>query len=194
MGLPHYLAIDRNPDNGCKIQASGCGKRGVMLQLKVVKTTTEETALQRQQQTVNVDVEYQQLQHGTQVCVDLVKAWSHTHRLVCGYSYFASVHTAKTLLQMGIRFIGVVKNSSRRFPMKFLSEIELRERGNRCGLAAKDADGVPRYLAYVFVYRDFRYFIATAMSLATGASINRRRWRQVMDVESNEDPERLFIE
>jgi hypothetical protein len=78
--------------------------------------------------------------------------------------------------------------------MKFLSEIELQERGNRCGLVAKDANGSPKYIACVFVDRDPRYFIATAMSLSTGTAINRHRWRQVQDVATNEHPERLLIE
>ena len=36
-GLPCYIAIDRKPENGCKIQNSACGDSGVMLRLKIVK-------------------------------------------------------------------------------------------------------------------------------------------------------------
>ena len=33
-GLPHYVAIDRKPENGCEIQNSACGVSGVLLRLK----------------------------------------------------------------------------------------------------------------------------------------------------------------
>ena len=36
-GLPHYVAIDRKPENGCEIQDSCCGISGIMVRLKVVK-------------------------------------------------------------------------------------------------------------------------------------------------------------
>ena len=36
-GLPHYVAIDRKPENGCEIQDSCCGVSGIMMRLKVVK-------------------------------------------------------------------------------------------------------------------------------------------------------------
>jgi hypothetical protein len=49
--------------------------------------------------------------HGTKVCVDLVKPWSHSQRLVRGDSYFASVHTAEMLMLIGLWFIGVLKTA-----------------------------------------------------------------------------------
>jgi hypothetical protein len=36
-GLPQYIAIDRKPENGCKIQNAACGRSGVMIHLKLVK-------------------------------------------------------------------------------------------------------------------------------------------------------------
>ena len=36
-GLPCYIAIYCNPDNGCEIQNSAWGESGVMLRLKLVK-------------------------------------------------------------------------------------------------------------------------------------------------------------
>jgi hypothetical protein len=41
-------------------------------------------------------------------------------------------------MNTGLRFIGVVKTATRRFPMKFLSKVELQERGNRWELFSKD--------------------------------------------------------
>jgi hypothetical protein len=39
---PQTVAIDRKPENGCKLQSSACGKSGVMLQINLVKTAKEE--------------------------------------------------------------------------------------------------------------------------------------------------------
>jgi hypothetical protein len=78
--------------------------------------------------------------------------------------------------------------------MTFLLEIELQEKGNRFGLVSRGVSGLPNYLAFVFVNRDRRYFIATAKSLATGAAISRYRWRQVLHIDSNKEPERQGIE
>ena len=44
IGLPMYVAIDRKPDNGCKIQDVAHGRSKIMIRLKLVKTETEEAA------------------------------------------------------------------------------------------------------------------------------------------------------
>jgi hypothetical protein len=41
-GLPHYVAIDHRPENGCEIQNAACGKTGIMMELHVVKGPAEE--------------------------------------------------------------------------------------------------------------------------------------------------------
>ena len=41
-GLPQYIAIDRNPENGCEIQNATDGVSGIIMQLKLVKTYYEE--------------------------------------------------------------------------------------------------------------------------------------------------------
>ena len=38
LGPPHYIAIDRKPENCCEIQDTACGMSGVMLKLKIVKS------------------------------------------------------------------------------------------------------------------------------------------------------------
>jgi len=43
-GLPHYVAIDRKPEDGCEIQDSCCGKSNIVMRLKLVKSATEEEA------------------------------------------------------------------------------------------------------------------------------------------------------
>jgi Transposase IS4 len=176
------------------MQVVCCGSSGVMLQLLLVKTNKEQEALDKQQSTTAEQIEQMKLQHGTKVLMSLVKPWHHSQRLIAADSYFASVHTAETMLNIGLRFIGVVKTATRRYPMQYLSELELEERGNRSGLVSCDGNGVPRFLAFTFVNRDRRYFIATAGSLCNGTAISRYRWRQVAKVYTNQDPTRLHIE
>ena len=60
-----YIAIDRNPKNGCEIQNSTCGRSGVMLRLKLVKTVEE-------CETEHVNADDDGLLHGTQVLKTLV--------------------------------------------------------------------------------------------------------------------------
>ena len=42
MGLPHYVAMDRKPENGCELQNSADGVSGVMMRLKLAKTADAE--------------------------------------------------------------------------------------------------------------------------------------------------------
>ena len=41
-GLPHFVAMERKPDDGCEIQNSCDGRSGIMMRLKLVKTSQEE--------------------------------------------------------------------------------------------------------------------------------------------------------
>lgn len=45
IGLPHYIALDRKPENGCEIQDVCDGKTGIMLALKLVKSAQEEASI-----------------------------------------------------------------------------------------------------------------------------------------------------
>ena len=92
----------QKPESVCEIQNSACGKSGVMLRLKIVKHVESED-------------------------LHLVEGPDQTGRGVCADSYFASVTTAQTLMGLGLRFIGVVKSATRKFPMKHLSSLELLE-------------------------------------------------------------------
>ena len=146
VGLPMYVAIDRKPENGCEIQNSACGKSGVMLRLKLVKHAESE----EQHTLVGSD----NLLHGTSILKYLVMPWAQTGRGVCADLYFASVTTAEVLMELGLRFIGVVKTATRKFPMKHLTSLELTEgRGQSKALVMKK-QGVPWIMAIVWVDRD----------------------------------------
>ena len=107
-GLPMYVAIDRKPENGCEIQNAACGRSGVMIRLKIVKTAEEENA--------SVVTEDDGNNHGTNVLKFLVEPWVRTDHCVCADSYFASVNAVTVLRMMGLRFIGVVKTATKKIP------------------------------------------------------------------------------
>ena len=103
-----YVAIDCKPENGCEIQNACCGRCGIMMRLKLVKTAEEEA-------THNQENEEGML-HGTKVLLFLVEPWLNSGRTTVGDSYFASVGAACTLDERGMGFIGVVKTATKKFP------------------------------------------------------------------------------
>ena len=117
--------------------------------------------------------------HGCVVLKELVEPWWFTKRIVCGDSYFASVSTAKELLRLGMRFIGVVKTAHKSFPVSYLSSLTIGARGEWRGLVHKVA-GEPQLYSFVWVDRDRSYFISSASSLVEGTPYDRKRTRQVV--------------
>ena len=55
----------------------------------------------------------------------LSSPWDHKDRLICADSYFASVTTVEELEKLSLRFIGVVKTATKKFPMAYLDYLEL---------------------------------------------------------------------
>ncbi len=120
-GIPLHFAIDRKPENGCKIQCASCGDIGIMLCLKRVKTAEEEdwhVSLMDEAAESRQIMSEQGLLHGAKVMQDLVMPWMHSNRDVCGNSYFASVPaTYMMIMRYGMQLIGVVKSATRQYPM-----------------------------------------------------------------------------
>jgi hypothetical protein len=76
-------------------------------------------------------------------------------RIVCADSYFAFVVTAVELKRIGLRFIGVVKSATRRYPMAYLSQLEMTSRGEWKGLVTNGiSDGSCELMAFVWVDQD----------------------------------------
>ena len=171
-GLPMYVAIDRKPENGCEIQNAACGRSGVMIRLKIVKTAEEENA-----SAVTDDVSNN---HGTNVLKFLVEPWVRMDWCVCADSYFASVNAVTVMRMMGLHFIEVVKMATKKFPMSYLSNLELVQCGDYKGLVARGTDGQPTMLSFIWMDRDCRYFIASTSLLDSGIPYSRNRWRQVL--------------
>ena len=77
--------------------------------------------------------------YGTQVLLYLLLPWYNTESVVCADSNVASLGAAQEqLIRNGLRFIGVVKTATRRFPKAYLSILELTQRGDLNGLVTMD--------------------------------------------------------
>ena len=61
------------------------------------------------------------------VLLFLVLPWDNSQRGVCADSYFASFSSAEEMMEIGFRFIGVVKTATRKYPMGYLTSVELNE-------------------------------------------------------------------
>ena len=142
-----------------------------MIQLKIVKTAEEENASAVTDDNGN--------NHGTNVLKFLVEPWVRTDHCVCADSYFASVNAVTVMRTMGLRFIGVVKMATKKFPMSYLSNLELVQCGDYKGLVARGTDGQPTMLSFVWMDRDCCYFITSASLLDSGIPHSQNRWRQV---------------
>ena len=65
--------------------------------------------------------------HGSHILKYLTLPWAKSKRGVCTDLYFASITLAEELMKIKLRFIGVVKTARKKFPMQYLSSIELLE-------------------------------------------------------------------
>ena len=94
---------------------------------------------------------------------------------------------------MGLRFIGVVKTATKEFPQQFLSTVELAQKGDYKGVVSIDPVTNYTLLAFVWVDRERRYFISNCSSLSQGNPFIRVSRRQVDNIQSNIEPDRVEI-
>ena len=133
-GLPHYITIDRKPENGLEVQNAVCGDSGIMLQLELAKEDAEDDY------DINDDVNYGNITnvpHGARVMLKLLSPYMNTQRIVCADSYFASVTAAELLHMNGLKCIVVIKTAPRKYPMTHLAAHEIDNSGNRYGLVRR---------------------------------------------------------
>ena len=76
--------------------------------------------------------------------------------------------------------------------MAYLNNIELTERGDRRSVVAYDKDKKAKLLAFVWVDRERRYFIASTSSMQEGRPWVRKRLRQIVDDDVT-DPETVEL-
>jgi Transposase IS4 len=124
LGLPRYIAIDSKPENGCEGENAACGRRGIMLNIRLVTTAEVEAR-------GTAEIEDTDLGHGTVILSRLVQPRAGTGRILCADFYYASVQAAEFMGGTGLKFIGVVKTATKRHPMVILSGRELPLRRER---------------------------------------------------------------
>ena len=123
IGVPNYVSYDRKPDDGCELWTCCDGRNGIMIGIKIVKSQSE-------LESERVDLDQGELNHGTQVLLELISPWFHSNRLVCADSYFSSVQTAIKCKERGMKYIDVVKTATKGFPISYLGKLELKDKGD----------------------------------------------------------------
>ena len=193
--MPALYDLERKPDKGCEIQTTCCAQLGIMCRLKLVKTATANQEDRRSNGHAG------SLNAGTCDLLDLVYPWANTDRVVVADSHFALVQAARELYKVGLRFIGVVKTSTKSYPMEYLSGIQLEGedpirgvRGAQLALHHRSDDHNPDLLAFVWCDKNRRYFISTCSNMRPAEPIYRERWRQVASVETNLPPIKVGME
>ena len=180
-----YIAIDRKLEQGLEIQNAACGRSDIILRLLLVKSGAD-----------HVD-EYPHDSaelHGAEVSIDRASPWANTKRLVCADSYFASVPAADLLYKNGLKFVGPVKTSTKKFPITNLVAIELEERGDiSCLVRRRDADIDLDLVSFVSMDRERRNFVASGSSMAPGNPQERERWRQVDKDDPNAEADKVEL-
>ena len=139
-----------------------------MVQIEIVKANIDDCEDQTEQS----------LRHGTNILCRLVQPWNGSERVVCADSYFSSVTTAGELSRRGLKFIGIVKGATRKYPISFLSGVEALGRHCHTTCVRKSHAGEIEMAAVLWIDRERRYFVSTASSTTPGTPCRRLRWRQ----------------
>ena len=105
--------MDWKLENGCELNTAAWGKGEIIIRIENV-VSPGDIAVK--------DFESDHL-HGTAVTLRLLQPWLYTNRVVYADSLFALVHTAEALYDKGMRFTGVVKTATKKYPMKYLSHL-----------------------------------------------------------------------
>ena len=175
-GLPHVSKIDRKPKGvGTELKDAADAESKVIIQIEIQEGKEEMTKKEY------MDV-YKKA--GTAQVLRLTKPWHGTGRAVYADSAFASVTTAIACRQKGLRFTGLVKTATTKFPKKFLDSWEYKELGDSVTLVVQH-DGYP-LIAHGWGDKVRKNFISTRSVTLDGWPFNKRRWREMLDADGNE--------
>lgn len=95
-------------------------------------------------------------------------------------SAFASVKSAAALRkENGLAFAGIVKTAHREFPKKFLSEIEVKERGDHVSVVT-EKDGV-KMMGVAWADRQRKMLVSTYGNTLPGQPHVKKRWEILED-------------
>ena len=178
-GCPHVTKIIRKPKGvGMEIKNLCDVDSGIMLRIEVVGPKEEMN-----------DREYTRaLGAGTALLLRLTKDFRGSGRIVVADSAFASVKTAVELKSRGLNFIGLVKTASRKFPKKWLQEVDLEERGDHYVLTATESDVNLRAVTWNEGKKDKKTgkiirksFISTCGTTLEAPPHEKKRWNNNSD-------------
>jgi hypothetical protein len=122
------LPSSASPRMVVRLKTQSAVGRGIMLNIRLVTTAAVEARW-------TAEIEDTEIGHGTAFLSRLVQTWACTGRILCAEFCFASVEAAEVMGGMGLKFIGVVKTATKRYPMAILSGRELSRRGERVSLS-----------------------------------------------------------
>jgi len=134
-GLLMYLALKHKSDNGGEIQNLANVALGIILQLKIVKSTVEEKALasdaaDNAQDKARDDADdAKKLGKGTEVFLELTEPYFSTGRLVTVDVYFTSIECTLAAKVEGLLDILNAKQCHMGYPIKYLGNIILPKQG-----------------------------------------------------------------
>lgn len=157
VGLPHYITLDKKPENYLEMKTVCCGRSGIMLiiELNVGSNSSEQ----------DFDAHHA---FETALLLRLLQPWFGSERVVCADYFFASVKTAKSILKKKLHFFGFIKNATRKYPMKNLSQYTLSNRGHYFSLFSKENVINTNLMAILWVEKERRYFSSTCGSAHAG--------------------------
>lgn len=141
-GLRHYVTLDRKRQNGAEVLHIACAQSVAILRLQFVKGSTGNGNYAEQN-------EEEGLPHGGFVLHNIALPGCGTGRIVVGDAYFSSVATAIKLRQIKLKFIEIVQQCIRKYPMQFLRSQELEEEGGFASVFHEIATGEVYMLALV---------------------------------------------
>ena len=91
------------------------------MRLKIVKEETEYPSTDR-------DEESDVMLHGVKMLKQLISSWSRSERFVCVDFYFTPVQAAEVMDKEGLKFIRIVKTTTR-IPIKLRKQLNYKRGG-----------------------------------------------------------------
>ena len=167
--IPHLTKIIRKPEGvGTELKDVTDGATRVTMGLE----------LQEGKLAMGTKEYVDKFNAGTAVLLRLCKPWFNSNRVVCGDSAFASVEAAIACQSHGLHFSGLVKTASRKFPKKYLTDLDLPECGQHAVVISNPSADV-RLLGVAWNGGKKRKLIVSTCGVTTLAAEPAKRTRYV---------------
>lgn len=87
------------------------------------------------------------------------------------------MQTAQALLRYGIRFIGAVKNATRKYPAEYLSKNELNNRADHVSMVSKGDLNSSELFALLGMVTERTFFDRSCSVVLPGEITEQTKWR-----------------